>query len=105
REYSKGGAHDFIEVGLKGGPSSSSGHSPTLVGQFVPHRRSNRALRAKLIESLNDRRIGPLRDWDGHDARVQQIAQRHRTTLRPVVLPRTADAKSPSSPISSSAWR
>ena len=96
---------DVTEVGFERGPAFSLGQPSTTIRELVPDWRRNRALRTTLVQMLNNRAIGSRGDRGGHDAGVEEIAERHRETLRPVDLSRVETAKSSSTPMSSREYR
>src|SRR2546423_14167501 len=84
-----------------GGPALAFWQSPTLVRESVPDRRGDGALGAALVQTFKNCRVRCLRDRGRNDACVQKVTERHRDTLRPVVLSRVEVAQSSSTPIAS----
>ena len=94
--------HDVAEIGIERSAAFPLWKSPTAVGQFVPYGRRDRALWPVRVQTLENCRIGCLRDGRGDDAGVEKICELQSVTLRPVVLSRAPAAKWLSTPISSS---
>jgi hypothetical protein len=92
--------HDVTEIRFERGPALSLGQASTAIREFVPDWRRNRALRTALVQMFKNHAIGSFGDRGRNDAGVEEITERHRDTLRPVVLSRVETAKSSSTPIS-----
>ena len=91
---------DILQVSFESSPSPALRQPATTVRQFVPDGCGDRTLGAMLVQTLEDLGIGSFRDGRRDDVRIQQVADRHKDTLRPVVLSRVETAKSLSTPIS-----
>ena len=100
RQDRKRAVHDVTKIRLERGAPLAFWQSPTPIRQLVPDRRRNCALRAVLVETLENRRSRSLRYGRGNNARVEKIREFQRDTFRPVVLSRVEPAKSSSTPIS-----
>ena len=99
RQHRKGGTDDVTEIAIERCAPLAFGQPATTVRELVPDWRCDRAFRAVVLELLDNGSVRLLGDRRGHDARVQQIAQRHRATFRPRVLSRVAARRLSSRPI------
>ena len=91
-----------MKMGFEGRPALPSGQPSATVGQLMPDWRRDRAFRTVLVQTRENGRMRPLRDWGRYDTCVEKVTERHTRTLRPVVLSRVEAAKSLSTPIASS---
>ncbi len=101
RQDGKRALDDITQIRFERRPPPPLGQPPTAVRELMPDWRRDRTLRTALTQTLENRRIGSLGDGRRNDACVEKVSERHRDTLRPVVLSRVETEKSSSKPISS----
>jgi len=100
RQDGKGCADHILEVSFDCSSPLARRKALAAKHQFMPHWRSNCAFSAMRLQLRDNGRIGLSGNGRRNRARIEQIAQAHKETLRPVERSRRPEAKRLPTPIS-----